>query len=57
MKILNPATSSTLPKRELRELFEKFARGKLQEEPTLVSDVFADRMILLFEKEGLEDPS
>lgn len=57
MKILNPATSSTLPKRELRELFEKFARGKLQEEPTLVSDVFADRMISLFEKEGLEDPS
>ena len=57
MKILNPATSSTLPKRELRELFEKFARGKLKEEPTLVSDVLADRMILLFEKEGLEDPS
>ena len=57
MGILNPQRSSTLAKKDLRDLFEKFARGKMQEEPILISEVFADNMIKLFEMEGLEDPN
>ena len=56
MRILNPGASSTLAKTELRELFEKFARGRMQEEPIQVSQVFADNMISLFANEGMEDP-
>lgn len=57
MKIINPIQSSTLEKKELWQFFEKFARGKMQDEPILVSQVFADKMINLFELENMEDPS
>ena len=45
MGIINPGQCSTLEKKELQDFFEKFARGKMQEEPILVSKVFADNMI------------
>ena len=57
MGIVNPGQSATLEKKELWKLFEMFARGKMQEEPILVSKQFADNMVELFELEGMEDPS
>jgi hypothetical protein len=42
---------SCVAKTELWDIIEKMARGKMQEEPILVSTVFADNMISLLEKE------
>ena len=36
-KILNPSSHFSLPKIELCDLFERFARGRIQKEPILVS--------------------
>jgi hypothetical protein len=37
----------------MKDFFERFARGRTLKEPTLVSLTFAERMVLLFGKEGL----
>jgi len=58
-KIINPSSHFSLPKEELKDLFERFARGKIQKEKILVSEHFSKHMIALLEREGcenLEDP-
>ena len=54
MDIINDRKCANLTKLELEDLFERFARGKMQDQPVLISSVFAKNMIELFEKENLE---
>lgn len=54
MDIINDKKAANLTKAELDDLFERFARGKMQDQPVLISKVFAKHMIELFEKENLE---
>ena len=56
LSILNPRMFSSLPKSELCDLFERFARGKTQSQKTLVSAHFSEKMITLLEREGCENP-
>ena len=51
MKILSGGTFS-LKKEELLDVFERFARGRIQEQKILVSEHFSVKMIELLEKEG-----
>ena len=54
MDIINDRKCANLTKAELEDLFERFARGKMQDQPVLISKVFAKNMIELFEMENLE---
>ena len=56
MKILNPINNVSLPKDELEDLFEKFARGRIQSQKILVSVRFSQDMITLLVNEGCENP-
>ena len=56
LKILNPNSNLSLPKSELEDLFERFARGKIQPEKILVSETFSLNMIELLVTEGCQDP-
>ena len=56
LKILNPSNMASLAKDHLMDLFERFARGKIQSEKILVSAKFSENMIELLEKEGCENP-
>ena len=51
MKILSGGTFS-LKKEELLDVFERFARGRIQEQKILVSEHFSVKMIEMLEKEG-----
>lgn len=42
MRILNPSSSVSLPKEELLDLFERFARGRIQSQKILVSATFSE---------------
>mmetsp|Transcript_34855 Transcript_34855/g.45886 ORF Transcript_34855/g.45886 Transcript_34855/m.45886 type:complete len:199 (-) Transcript_34855:120-716(-) len=55
-KIINPSANVSLPKDELEDLFERFARGKIQSQKILVSAHFSENMIKLLEREGCENP-
>ena len=56
LKILNPSNMHSMPKVQLLDLFERFARGRIQSEPILVSAKFSENMVELLEKEGCENP-
>lgn len=55
-KIINPGSNVSLPKADLLDLFERFARGKIQSQKILVSAHFSENMIALLETEGCENP-
>jgi len=44
-KILNPQSFAICTKEELQDLFERFGRGRMLENPTMVSSTFAKQMI------------
>lgn len=52
VKILNPKSNVVAPYSQMFDFFERFARGSMQESPTLISKTFAAQMLDLFEKEG-----
>lgn len=56
LKIINPSAVSALTKVDLCDLFERFARGKIQAEKILVSVHFSLNMIKLLEENGCENP-
>ena len=51
-KILNPQSLAICTKEEMIDLFERFSRGRMLDNPTLISMTFAKHMIQLFEMEG-----
>lgn len=56
LKIINPSAWNALTKIDLCDLFERFARGKIQAEKILVSVHFSENMIKLLEANGCENP-
>lgn len=52
IKILNPMSNIVITHVQLTDLFERFARGSMQDSPTLISTTFAEQMLDLIEKEG-----
>ena len=56
MRILNPSSMVSIPKDDLMDLFERFARGKIQSQKILVSAHFSENMIALLTAEGCENP-
>ena len=55
LKILNPLSLELLAKAELKDLFERFSRGKMLAKKILVSATFSENMIELLEREGCEN--
>jgi len=55
IKILNPLGVNTVSKDDMIDLFERFARGSMTEQPTLISHTFALNMLELFKMEGCID--
>ena len=55
IKILNPAGVNTQNRDEMVDFFERFARGSMTEQPSLISHTFALHMLELFEREDCID--
>lgn len=51
VKILNPQSIPVINVTNMEDFFERFARGTLQEQPTLITTTFAKHMIDLFKLE------
>ena len=52
VKILNPQSLAICTKDEMIDLFERFARGRMLDNPTLISSTFAKHMLELIGLEG-----